>query len=212
IPISTGTNNAYPKFWEGTNVGIAVSYLVQGNQEKICTQRDKQIEIYKNGKFVDVALVDVALTEVPVVGSKVVGDLNEVTDMIVARCSPDFIGLSTLIGCIHACEDEDDFGYHLHLCPEGTPRAKSVLVPSGSGTVDRIYYDSLKKVNVGKTLKIQPGYTGTIALDGERTVNFVKKDVLEFKVTRNGPYKVDVKKALYQAMDDGFFKQKKGKK
>jgi len=46
---------------------------------------------------------------------------------------------------------------------------------------------------------------GTIALDGEREIEFKKDQKLIFKITREGPYHVDVIKALETAQENNFF-------
>ncbi len=60
-------------------------------------------------------------------------------------------------------------------------------------------------------LELEEGYEftaderGTIALDGEKEVEFSPGDKFIFKVTRKGPYHVDVVKALEIAQLGGFF-------
>ena len=46
-----------------------------------------------------------------------------------------------------------------------------------------------------------------IAVDGEREVPFYIGETLVFKITREGPYRLNIKKALEIAQKDGFFNQ-----
>jgi hypothetical protein len=46
---------------------------------------------------------------------------------------------------------------------------------------------------------------GTIAFDGEKEIEFNEGESFTFKITRNGPYHVDVVKALENAQISGFF-------
>jgi hypothetical protein len=46
---------------------------------------------------------------------------------------------------------------------------------------------------------------GTIALDGEREVEFSKDQKLVFKIRREGPFHVDVIKVLETAQENNFF-------
>jgi len=42
-------------------------------------------------------------------------------------------------------------------------------------------------------------------LDGEREITVKKGENVTFKISRTGPYKIDVRKTLEVAQDTGFF-------
>jgi hypothetical protein len=42
-------------------------------------------------------------------------------------------------------------------------------------------------------------------LDGEREVEVGKKDCISIRLTNNGPYVIDIKGALKEAAQNGFF-------
>lgn len=202
IPVSTGTNNVYPEFWEGTTVGIAASYISKYGSNDNLAHKGKRIEVSIDGKFVDIALVDAAITNVPYVGSRIVANLTDIEEVFVCRCSPELIGFSSLIGCIKICEDSDDFGYRMKITENGS----KTLTSMSSGQLIRISYSDLAKMDVGTEYDYCPDFNGTIALDGERTVPFRKGSIIKFVITRNGPMKLDVKKTLCEAVENNFFK------
>ncbi|MBS7528582.1 NAD(+)/NADH kinase [Fusibacter paucivorans] len=201
IPVSTGTNNAYPQFWEGTNVGIAAAFLIRSEQKRL--KRDKIIEIYKNEELTDIAVVDAVVTNVPFVGCRVVAEMSEISEVIVCRCSPDVIGLSALVGAIEVCDDADEFGYRIQIGETGD----TVAVPFTSGQIELLTYSQFEKMPLEQVYSMVASYPGTIALDGERTVTFNQGDKLDFKITRNGPYKVNVASVLKEAVESGYFKR-----
>lgn len=200
IPVSTGTNNVYTQFWEGTTVGIAASYVaINGIDE--CSRKSKRIEVYINGVLRDIALVDAVVTDVPYVGSKVVTEPENIKEVIVSMCSPASVGFSAIIGNIAYCSENDDFGYRLRVSEEG----KTILAPICPGKLSEITYEDHERMELGSEHICLPNYDGTVALDGERTVTFRKDDKLSFVITRKGPCKVDVTKTLCEAVEKGFF-------
>jgi len=115
IPVSTGTNNSYPQFYEGTTVGIAAAYISKNGMGDKLVTKDKRIEIFLNNKFTDIALIDAMLTNIPYLGSRYVSIVAEMEELIVCRCSAELIGFSSIAGTINICEDDDDFGYRLRI-------------------------------------------------------------------------------------------------
>lgn len=201
IPVSTGTNNVYPQFWEGTTVGIAAAYIAKNGIE-YPLYRGKQIEIMINGELSDIALVDAVMTDLPYIGSKVVTDPHNVKEVIVSMCSPSFVGFSAIIGNITTCYDHDAFGYRLKLDPEGA----SILAQISPGHLQKISYSDFQKIDIDTEYINFPNYDGTIALDGERTISFRNQDQIKFTISRKAPYKVDILKTLYHAVQNNFFK------
>ena len=120
IPVSTGTNNVYPQFWEGTTVGIAASYIAL-NEQSCCFLKSKRIEIFKNGKLCNIALVDAVITDIPYVGSKVVSEICNIKEIIVSMCSPSSVGFSAIVGTLVDCDERDEFGYRVKVDGYGTP-------------------------------------------------------------------------------------------
>lgn len=200
IPVSTGTNNVYPQFYEGTTVGIAASYisLNRGNYD---LDRSKRIEVYINGKFSDIALVDAVITDLPYVGSKVVSETQNIKELIVSMCSPVSVGFSSIAGNITICNEDHDFGYRIKFDDFGI----KIFAPVSPGNVEEVSFSELERMDIDYEYFSLPNYDGTIALDGERTISFRYGDQLKFKITRKGPYKVDILKILSRAVENKFF-------
>src|SRR5439155_23487641 len=76
IPISTGTNNVFPTFLEGTLAGMAASLIAAGNAGPNAVHRAPRLAVLINGEEKESALVDVVLSSVPFVGSRAIWDLS----------------------------------------------------------------------------------------------------------------------------------------
>ena len=48
-------------------------------------------------------------------------------------------------------------------------------------------------------------YKGIMALDGERELPFKKGETYHFKISRDGPYRVNIKRTIESAQINGFF-------
>ncbi|AKL94009.1 pyruvate/acetoin catabolism protein X [Clostridium aceticum] len=202
ISISTGTNNVYPEMIEGTVAGIAAAVAASGKYAKdsIC-KRDKKIEIYKNQELIDIALVDAVLSKSLFVGSKAIWDMEDMIEIIVSKAHPASIGFSSIVGCKKIIRDEDDFGASVNL----TEDRYNILAPMAAGLVKKVCMGEPKILKLNRVYVYETKCNGMIAVDGEREIPFRENEKITFKITRNGPLRVNIKKALEDAQKDGFF-------
>lgn len=218
ISISTGTNNAYPEFWEGTTVGIAASYLTLYPEMVPNWQRGKRIEILKNDEKLEVAIVDAVITSISNIGTKVVKDIDDIEEVVVCLSKPQYIGFSSLVGSLHVCRAKDDFGYRMRLKDPKDAKGKlhhkdhekdmhHAMAPINSGELTPFSYDQLEKMELGEEYVYVAPFNGTVALDGERTMTFLKGDVLKFSIVRNGLRRVSVDETLRIAVENGFLRK-----
>ena len=202
IGISTGTNNAYSEMLEGTIVGMAAAAIASKKFDKdtIC-KKGKIIEIYKNGSFVDIALMDAVISDDIYIGAKAIWELKSIKQIIVSKCHPASIGFSSIIGVNKCIDDNDEFGASLKI-NRGLNR---FYAPIAAGTIVEIESEDLEILPINHLLKWKPKFRGIIAVDGEREIAFMVGDQLEFKITRNGPEHADVKRTLEIALQGNFF-------
>ncbi len=202
ISISTGTNNVYPEMLEGTVAGIAAAALLSEkfNSDKFI-HKDKRIEIYKEGELVDIALVDAAISTENVIGSKAIWNHRNIEKVIVSRAHPDSIGFSAIVGCKKVIEVTDDFGAVVDLNSVGS----KIYAPIAAGVVTEIIVSEPRILKLDEDYHYKTNYKGTIALDGEREIQFFENQEFVFRITRNGPRRVDVKKILENAQKNNFF-------
>ncbi|WP_071394060.1 ATP-NAD kinase family protein [Bacillus tuaregi] len=202
ISISTGTNNVYPQMVEGTVAGMAAAVMASGHYSKniICT-KDKRIEIYKNDMLVDIALIDAVISKNVVVGSKAIWNLEDMLQIVVSRAHPASIGFSAIVGCKEMIREEDDYGASISL----TEKEYTVVAPLAAGVIQKIKIGEPKLLQLHESYLYAAEHNGMIAVDGEREVPFYKGEELTFKITREGPYRVNIRKAIEAAQKEGFF-------
>jgi NAD kinase len=202
ISLSTGTNNVYPEMLEGTIVGLAASAIAnKAVATEECTCFAKQIEIERNGKPEDIALVDMVFCRNPFVGSRAIWRYDEIDSIVVTQCHMATIGFSALVGAGLTIEREDEFGGMATFSDE----APNTFSPMGAGTVRRIHIKDRECLELNRKFSRIMDYHGTLALDGEREVVFHPGDTISFAITRNGPCRVDVRKTVENARRNGFF-------
>lgn len=202
ISLSTGTNNVYPDMIEGTAAGMAAAVVASKRFDACHTcLRDKRIEIFKNGVFTDIALIDAVISKNMFVGSKAIWNVEDMIKVIVSRAHPASIGFSSLIGCMMTIKEDDDFGalVDLNYC------GKTVIVPIAAGVIKKINVGNLTRLDLDEEYYYKAADKGIIAVDGEREVPFREGDEFIFKITRKGPYHVDVRRTLEIAQENEFF-------
>ena len=202
ISISTGTNNVYPEMLEGTVVGIAAAAVSTrtSNLGQSC-RRDKRIEIYKDGKMVDIALVDCVISKQTYIGSRAIWNTEDIQRVIVSRANPASIGFSTIVGVKKIIGEEDDFGASINV----NTGDNELVAPIAAGTMKEIRVDEPVIHPLEEMFSMTMDYKGIMALDGERELPFRKGDTFQFKITRDGPYRVNIKKTVESAQMNGFF-------
>ena len=205
IGVSTGTNNAYPKMLEGTTVGIAAAVVAsKGYDTNLSCRKDKIIEIYKNGEFIDICLMDAVISNEQYIGSKAIWDLDNIKKIIVSNCHPASIGFSAIVGVNKHIDERDDFGAVLNL----NSGENKFLAPVSAGKVTELSSGDLEIIQLNQSIDWEAKFKGIIAADGEREIVFNIGDKFKFKITRGGPIHVDVRKTMEAAVAEGFFKRK----
>lgn len=202
IALSTGTNNVYPDIIEGTAAGIAAAVIASKRCEagKVYS-RDKRVEVYKNGKFVDIALIDAVITKNIVIGSKAIWKVEDLVMIIASRAHPASIGFSSVAGCKKIVKAKDDFG----ICVDLTEKKYKFRAPIAAGIISIVTMGDEKILKLGEEMLFMAKEQGTVALDGEREITFRPGDELIFKITREGPLRVNIRKTLELAHEIGFF-------
>lgn len=202
ITISTGTNNVYPIMLEGTIAGMAAAAVASGCfEEDKFIMRDKRIEIYKDNKLIDIALIDAVISTDVFIGSKAIWDMNTIEKIFVTRSHPASIGFSSLVGCKKIIYPEDDFGAYVDI----NLSDDKIIAPIAAGVVVPISVSEPVIIGFDDAYEYITKTRGTIALDGEREIEFAKDQKFIFTIKKTGPYHVDVIKALETAQLSGFF-------
>jgi predicted polyphosphate/ATP-dependent NAD kinase len=193
VPISTGTNNVFPTFLEGTIAGMAAGLVATGHAGPNTVHRVPYLAVLINGEEKESALVDVVLSSVPFVGSRAIWDLSTVSEVVLTRVAPATIGLSALGGALlgGTSKDFERPGMHI-LLGSGGPQ---VLVALAPGLIEWVAVTEYQRLAVNDVVLFQQG-AGTIALDGEREIELSPTSVVGVQLCADGPFVVDVPAAL----------------
>jgi len=193
VPISTGTNNVFPAFLEGTIAGMAAGLVAAGNAGPNAVHRAPRLAVHLHGLERESALVDVVLSTVPFVGSRAIWDLSTVSEVVLSRVGPATIGLSALGGALlnGTTGVAEQPGMHILLGPGGS----QVLAALAPGLIEWVAVADYRRLAINDVVRFQPG-AGTVALDGEREIELSPASVVEIRLCADGPFVVDVPAAL----------------
>ena len=201
VPISTGTNNVFPQMMEGTVAGIAAGVVASGSVDlEQVTRRSTLLEVSIDGTPSDIALVDVAVSTHRFIGARALWDIDTITELFLARTDADAIGLSAIGARLRSSGGSERSAVHVALGPDGG----KVNAPIAPGVVTTVPVSSWKLMDVGEPVEIglRPC---TIALDGERALSVGAEQSAEVTLRDNGPFVVDVERAIREATRWGVF-------
>lgn len=201
VPISTGTNNVFPFMVEGTTAGLVAGIIARGivDQAKFTTTT-KKLNIIKNNRLIDLALIDVVVMDEIFIGSKAIWDLSRVKEVFATQGHPSYIGMTSIGGSLHPIRAEDDQGFYLRI-GKGNTKVKAAIAP---GIIREVEIEKFRVLNLKDRVKITDK-PALLALDGEREVEIYPQDEMEIELCRDGPRVVKMKEALEEAVRKGFF-------
>ncbi len=182
IPItglSTGTNNAFPELREPTITGLAAGLYADGqvpDEVACCGNKVLQVEVDGAGRdaSTEIALVDVAITTERFVGARAIWKTDGFRELFVTFAEADAIGMSSIAGLMQPIARWDQRGLRVSLEPAATA-AQQVHAPIAPGLMRRVGIRDWQILQPGRVVNLVPGH-GSIALDGEREIEFDRND------------------------------------
>ena len=201
VPISTGTNNVFPTLVEGTIAGLAAGVVARGFDGPGVVRRRKRIDVLLDSEHRDIALVDAAVSREPFTGARAIWDPALLDELLLTRAEPNAIGLSAIGGQLDPLSPDDPEGLLVRIGPGGA----SVTAAIAPGMI--------RSIPVADHRRIEPGHgvaftdrRGTIALDGEREIEFYARHQVELRLSADGPRVVDIPAAMRAAAQAGLFR------
>jgi predicted polyphosphate/ATP-dependent NAD kinase len=196
VPISTGTNNVFPRMTEGTLAGLAAGAVATGlvSVDEAC-RRSKRLDVVVEGEVVDAALVDAAISHQMFVGARAVWEPQSLYSMFLTRAEPASIGLSSIGSRLKHVAIDDPYGLFIRFDGEPDETATRVTSPVGPGLISSVDVMSWKVLEVGDSMPVEL-HPGTVALDGERAVELLPDHEVLVRLEAQGPLVVDVEKTM----------------
>lgn len=202
IPVSTGTNNVFPEMIEGTLAGMAAAAVALG--ACVSTKaiwRAPLLELLKESKVIDVALIDLVVLDGLDTGSRAVWDPLDIRELFLTRSSPNSVGMSSIGASLEPLRKDSGKGLHIRTGKEG----QTILAPIAPGLLCPLTIEEFHSFAIGEDRKI--GHMPcVIALDGEREVVISEPGDYQVRLSKLGPRVVDVDIALNEAARRGFFR------
>jgi predicted polyphosphate/ATP-dependent NAD kinase len=197
LPLSTGTNNAFPEMWEATVAGTAAALVAIGAVgTDRASYRAKALRVRAAG-VVETALVDVCVGTAVHVGAKALWEVGQLRELYCAFAEPHAIGLSSIAGLLAPVSRTDPTGIRVALTDHAEP-ACQVLAPIAPGVLARVGVREFAELPFGEPVTSSVS-RGTVAVDGEREIEFGPSGPVTVTLTRAGPLVLDVRAVLAEA-------------
>lgn len=211
LPLSTGTNNAFPEMWEATVAGAAAALLATGRVAgEDVTYRAKALRVRRGGAE-EIALVDVCVSTVAHVGARALWEVGTLRELYCAFAEPHAIGLSSIAGLLAPVARHDPGGVLVRLAggagaagDAGDTRdaTRRVLAPIAPGVLAPVGVHEVAAMVAGRPLT-SAVTRGTVAVDGERELEFGPDTPVTVTLTSDGPTVLDVRAVLAAAAERG---------
>jgi hypothetical protein len=203
LPISTGTNNAFPQLVESTLAGLAAAVVAHGAAAE-AIERHPCLRILRESEPIDLALIDVVSYE-GMVGARAVWQIDRVRQVVSVRHRPGTIGLSAIAGYLGLTPPDEQAALALLLGPgSATQPSRRVVAPIAPGVIETVAVQTQRWLPPDATVRIEPTPC-VLALDGERELAVRNGMLVDVQFDPAGPRVVQVQRALELGVQRGLF-------
>jgi hypothetical protein len=201
IPISTGTNNVFPRMIEATIAGTAAGLIATGRLplHRVAHQ-SKTISIEIEGEPLDRALIDAALTTDRFIGSRALLDPTRLRALLLTRADASGIGMTSIGGLVDPLSDNEDGGLLLEF-GDGGFRVQAPIAP---GHHEILAVRLCRRVEMDEVVEFEG--PGALAFDGERERILRPGQRAKLRIRRDGPRVIDVDQVHEHAARAGWFR------
>jgi len=203
LPLSTGTNNAFPAFVEATVAGVAAGLVATGAVALTdVADRAKVVRVEIVGEAPDLALVDIVATSDRWVGSMELFDPDRLVLTVLARAEPASVGFSAVGGLLHPVRPADDAGLLVRFAPPAAA-ARRLRAPTAPGHHAALGIDEVRPLALDEAVELSGPCV--LAFDGERRRVLGDGARAIVTVRRDGPWVIRPAAALELAATHGRF-------
>jgi len=201
LPISTGTNNVFPRMVEGTIAGLAAGLVATDQTGEESVGRNPRLDVFIDGQQRDLALIDVVASPLSAVGARALWEVGHVSEVVLSRVSCVDIGMCGLGGLLFPESIETDKGVHVVIGDGG----RQTLVPIAPGLIRRVSIADARLLASNELVRLRSD-ARTLALDGEREIELLgQNETIEVGFNLAGPRVVDIASALRSGAARGAF-------
>lgn len=204
IPIaglSTGTNNAFPDLREPTITGLAAGLYATGRvPAAIACRGNKILQVDVNSdERQEIALVDVAITTERYIGARALWKADGFRELFVTFAEAHAIGMSAIAGLIQPVARHEPHGLHVTLAaPARSPWR--VQAPIAPGLIEPVGVRDWQRLPPAQPVILAPA-AGSVAVDGEREIEFSERDRISVCLQTDAFRTLDVSRVLHYAAE-----------
>ena len=199
LPVSTGTNNAFPHWTEATAAGLALGFVAAGHARG-AVHRRKRIELRQGGRLEAIALVDAVVLRPESAAVLAVWKPEDVEEVLVTQALPETVGWSAAVGAALPVGIDEPHGARLRLSQDAPRRLRAAI---GPGLVAALGVAEIEAMPYGVQVRVSG--PRTIALDGEPSLHVRSGDEVTMSVEPGGPNVIEIGAALELAARAGAF-------
>jgi hypothetical protein len=189
---------------EGTIAGLAAGAVASGRLDgrvEGVVRRRKRLEVLVDGEPREIALVDAAVSREPFTGARAIWDVGLLDELVLTQAEPGAIGLSAIGGQLEPVRPDEPHGLLLKIGP-GRCAVTAAIAP---GMIRVIPIAERRRLAPGEGIRFAER-RGTLALDGEREIEFYPRQTVEVRLSADGPRVVDIPGAMRAAAEAGLFR------
>jgi hypothetical protein len=209
VPVSTGTNNVFPRMVEGTLAGLAAGLVATGvaqNRPGVprVIRRAPRLEVLLDDAPADIALIDVVSSTQSWIGARALWEPSLLREIVLSRISTSSIGIASIGGALFPRSCDRCCGAWIAVNDSGT-HMRSVSVPIAPGLIRDVPIADAKLLEHGASVTLRSGPC-TLAFDGEREIEVRNAHTrISIRLDPRGPRVIDVDAALAAGASAGAF-------
>jgi predicted polyphosphate/ATP-dependent NAD kinase len=203
IPLSTGTNNVFPRLMEATVAGAAAGLVASGRIPIAeVARQQKVIRVEIEDEADDLALVDAVFVNERFIGARALLHPESLSSALLTIADPSAVGITSIGGLIEPLTEQADQGMQITFA-RLSDADTVVRAPIAPGYYREVGIRELRKVSFQQSLRCEG--PGVLAFDGERERVLKPGQSATLTVERTGPHVVDVPATLRLAAGRGCF-------
>ncbi len=213
IPLSTGTNNAFPVHVEPTTAGVAAGLIATGVVGlRDHSTRAKVVAVEIGGdeaeRDTDMALIDAVAVDDPYAGSLELFDPETMIIGVLTQADPVVTGFSGLAGVVLPCAPDEERGVVLEFTSPDRNPPRLVRAPLAPGWFASVGLTRGRFLELDTPVEVSGPCL--LAFDGERSRRLPAGETASLRVVRRGPRVIDVGAVLHSGVRAGAFEQRVG--
>jgi hypothetical protein len=209
LPLSTGTNNVFPRMVEATLAGLAAGLVAIGivrNTPGVprIIQRAPRLEVRIDGAVVDSALIDVVSSSQSWIGARALWEPAHLREIVLSRICASVIGIASLGGALFPRACASCSGAWIAVGEPATSPS-TVTIPIAPGLLRAVPIARAELLDPSAVVALRGGPC-TLAFDGEREIEIQDPNAqISVRLDPHGPRVIDVDAALTAGAAVGAF-------